>query len=299
MVLQVNKSMQITSTTKGILFKLLGVGLFAPLYVAGKLTDGAFPALAIVVMRYIGGFLTVWVYIFASRTPMAALTSPKPSRHFARACLGVGGGAFIIHATTLMPVANATAIGLTEGIMIIGLAGLLLKETITIRHWLAGMIAMLGAGLVVSQSVDLSTGGLGSWEGILAAFAGALFMTLEALLIKYLSSREDPLRMLLYVNGFGSVVAVALVVAMHDWRVLLDPALLVFLSLGPLVIVAQFFNIRAFSLVNASTLAPIFYSWIVFAALLGLFLFDEVPTMITIVGSALIVVGGVVVARVR
>ncbi|VAV86677.1 hypothetical protein MNBD_ALPHA08-507, partial [hydrothermal vent metagenome] len=53
-------------TTKGILFKLLGVGLFAPIFIAGKLVDGAYPALAIVVMRYVGGFLTLWAFILLS-----------------------------------------------------------------------------------------------------------------------------------------------------------------------------------------------------------------------------------------
>ncbi len=286
-------------TTKGILFKLLGVGLFAPMYIAGKLVDGAYPALAIVVMRYMGGFLTLWAFILISRTPLEVLKSPKPSRHFVRACLGIGGGVFVIHATTIMPVANATAIGLTEGIMIIALAGLLLKETITARHWLAGFIGMVGAGLVVWQSIDLSATGFGSWEGIAAAFAGALFMTLEALLIKYLSSREDPLRMLLYVNGFGAVISITLCMVLLGWQVLADPILLMFLSLGPLAIIAQYFNIRAFMLVSASTLAPIMYSWIIFAALLGYFLFAEVPTLITLVGSLLIVAGGVVVSKLR
>jgi len=288
-----------SQTTKGILFKLLGVGLFAPIYIAGKLVDGAFPALAIVVMRYVGGFLTIWAYVLISRTPMADLKSPKPSRHLVRACLGIGGGVFVIHATTIMPVANATAIGLTEGVMIIALAGLLLKETITVRHWLAGFIAMVGAGLVVWQSIDLTATGFGSWEGIIAAFIGALFMTLEALLIKYLSSREDPLRMLLYVNGFGAIVSVTLCTVLFGWQILTNPILLMFLSLGPLAIVAQYFNIRAFTLVNASTLAPIIYSWIIFAALLGYFVFDEVPTLITLLGSLLIVAGGVVVSKLR
>jgi len=288
-----------SQTTKGILFKLLGVGLFAPIFIAGKLVDGAYPALAIVVMRYVGGFLTIGAFVLISRTPLSALKSPKPSRHFVRACLGIGGGAFIIHATSVMPVANATAIGLTEGVMIIALAGLLLKETITVRHWLAALIAMLGAGLVVSQSVDLTATRYAGWEGIIAAFIGALFMALEILLIKYLSSREDPLRMLLYVNGFGAIISITLSMVLFDWQILTNPALLVFLSLGPLAIIAQYFNIRAFMLVSASTLAPIIYSWIIFAALLGYFLFDEVPTLMTLAGSVLIVTGGIVVSKLR
>ncbi len=288
-----------SQTTQGISLKLLAIALFTPIFAAGKFADGAFPALAIVSMRYVGGFLTMLAYILVSRTQMVALKSPKPSRHLIRACFGIGGGVFMIHATTIMPVANTTAIGLTSGIMIIALAGLLLKETITGTHWLAGFIAVLGAGLVISQSIDLSETGFSSWEGIAAAFTGALFMTFEALIIKFLSSREDALRMLLYVNGFGSLVALALVVLLLGWQMLINPVLLVFLGLGPIAIISQFFNIKANMLVNVSTLAPITYSWIVFAMLLGVFMFDEVPTVITLIGSLLIVTAGVVVSKVR
>lgn len=286
-------------TTKAIFLKLLGIGLFAPFYITGKLTDGAFPALAIVMMRYIGGFLTIGTYVLVRRIPKVDLKSSKPIWHFVRAVLGICAGMFVIHAATLMPVANATAIGLTQGLLVIALAGLLLKETITGRHWLAGVIAMAGAGLVVSQSVEISAAGFGSLEGIAAAFAGALFMAMEFLLIKYLSSREDPVRMLLYVNGFASVISITFVMVWYGYDVLTNAMLLMFLVLGPLAIVAQYFNIKAFTLASASTLAPIMYSWIIFAGLLGFFLFDEVPTMVTFVGSALIVAGGVIVSRVK
>ena len=205
----------------------------------------------------------------------------------------------MIHATSVMPVANATAIGLTEGILIIALAGLLLKETITRTHWLAGGIALVGAGPVISQSIDLSETGIGSWEGIITASIAVLFMACEALLMKFLSSREDPLRMLLYVNGFGCVLAVSLVIGWLGWKALLDPALLGFLWLGPLAILGQYLNIEANQLVDVSILAPIIYTWILFATLLGLFMFDEVPTMMTLLGSLLIVAGGVVVSKIR
>jgi len=286
-------------TTKAICFRLLAVGMFTPIFAAGKLADGAFPALAIMTMRYFGGFLTVCGYIFISRTSPVSLVAAKPSRHLIRACLGTGGGVFAIHAGSVMPVANAAAIGLTQGIMIIALAGLVLKEPITRLHWLAGAIAMSGAGLVVTQSIDFTTIGLGSWEGSAAAFTGALFIAFEALMIKFVSSRERGVSTLLYVNGFGSMIVLALALVWLDWGVFANPVLWVFLIIGPVAISAQFFNIQANLRANAATLAPITYSWVLFAALMGLFLFDEIPTVITIIGSLLIVAGGIVVSKVR
>jgi len=277
----------------------LAVAMFTPIFAAGKLADGAFPALAIMAMRYFGGFLTVCGYVLVSRTPVVDLISLKPSRHLIRACLGTGGGVCAIHAGTVMPVANAAAIGLTQGIMIIALAGLILKESITRLHWLAGMIALSGAGLVVSQSIDTSTLGVGGWEGSAAAFAGALFIAFEALMIKFISSREHAVSTLLYVNGLGSLIVLGLILIFLDREVFANPMVWGFLVLGPIAISAQFFNIQANLRANASTLAPITYSWVLFAMLMGLFLFDEIPTLIMIFGSLLIVAGGIVVSKVR
>jgi len=289
----------LSQTSKGILLKLLAVALFTPIFAAGKIADGAFPAIAIMSMRYVGGFLTMLVFVFASKTPPAALKSPKPSRHFFRACFGVGGGVFIIHATSVMPAANATAIGLLQGVLVIVLAGFLLKERITGLHLLAGFTGLLGAGLVVSQSIKITESGFGSWEGIFAALLGAFFMAFESLIIKFLSSKEDAVRMLLYVNGFGALIASVLLAIFSGLVVFEDANLWKFLIVGPLAIVSQFFNIRANMRVNASILAPVSYSWILFAALLGFFMFDEVPSMVTFVGSGLIVAGGVIVSRAR
>lgn len=288
-----------SQTSQGILLKLLAVALFTPIFAAGKIADGAFSAVAIMSMRYIGGFLTMLVFVSASKTPITALKSPKPSRHFFRACFGVGGGVFIIHASSVMPVANATAIGLAEGVLVIALAGFLLKERITSLHWLAGLIGLLGAGLVVSQSIKITESGFGNWEGIFAATIGAFFMAFEALIIKFLSSKEDAVRMLLYVNGFGALIASILLVVFSGWVAFDNADLWKFLIVGPIAIVSQFFNIRANMRVNASVLAPVSYSWILFAALLGFFMFDEVPSMVTFVGSGLIVAGGVIVSRAR
>ena len=66
---------------------------------------------------------------------------------------------------------------------------------------------------------------------------------------------------------------------------------------GPIAITAQFFNVKAYRLVDASRLAPISYSWIIFATLLGWVAFNEVPTLLALFGATLIVTGGIIVTR--
>lgn len=280
---------------KAILFSLIGTALFTPVFASGKIADGAYPAIALMTLRYLSGFITVLAVILVSKVPLAELRSPKPLQHLMRAMLGAGGGITVIHAATVIPVAYATSIGLTEGVILVALAGIFLKETITLKHWLACVISMIGALIVVSQSLDLSHMSQASLTGVLSAFAGAIFIALETLFIKVLARREHALGVLLYVNGFGTLFLITMALLFLDIPDILDWDIVPYLVIGPLAIAAQFFNIKAYRLADASLLAPVNYSWIIFATLLGIFLFNEVPTLFALAGSALIVMGGLII----
>src|SRR3546814_2218172 len=63
--------------------------------------------------------------------------------------------------------------------------------------------------------------------------------------------------------------------------------------MGPVAILGQYCNIRGFQLASTAQLVPVSYSGLVFAALLGLVVFDEWPRPATIAGAALIVAGAI------
>src|SRR3546814_1628711 len=67
--------------------------------------------------------------------------------------------------------------------------------------------------------------------------------------------------------------------------------------MGPVAILGQYCNIRGFQLASTAQLVPVSYSGLVFAALLGLVVFDEWPRPATIAGAALIVAGAIWLAR--
>lgn len=290
--------MQQKKVIKGVLFSILGTALFTPIYAAGKFADGAIPALLLMMMRYLGGFLTVATVIIVSKTKPASLRSPKPYQHALRACLGIGGGACTIHAATLMPIADASAIGLTEGLIAVALAALILRERVTLGHWLFGVLCALGAYVVISDKVSLTSLNYGAAEGAIAALAGAIFIAFEALLIKVLARRENALGVLVYVNGLATLILAgpAFYIAYSNaisWQTLAP-----FLLLGPIAITAQFCNIKGYRYADVSILGPINYTWILFATALGVLVFGEIPTLNTLIGAVLIIAGGIGLVRV-
>ena len=203
-----------------------------------------------------------------------------------------------IHAATIIPIAYATAVRLTEGSADHRSSrGLLLKERVLPAHWVAGLAAAAGAYLLVMQSLREVGATAASIEGMIYAAAGALFIALEVLMIKVLARCENALGVLLHVNGFGTLVVGALSLLLVDWPSIDLSGLLPFLLLGPTAIIAQFFNILAFSQADAATLGPVSYAWILFATLMGIVFFDEIPAPAAFLGAALIVTGGLIAAR--
>src|SRR3546814_4381179 len=81
------------------------------------------------------------------------------------------------------------------------------------------------------------------------------------------------------------------------WRPLPLGEALTLLAMGPVAILGQYCNIRGFQLASTAQLVPVSYSGLVFAALLGLVVFDEWPRPATIAGAALIVAGAIWLAR--
>lgn len=273
---------------------IAGMAAFTPVFAAGKIADGLLPVIVLVWLRFLGGALTIVGFGTLRRVPIFKHLSPLWKLHLMRAFCGIGGLACSIYAASILPLADATAIGLTKGIIAIALAGLILKELITGRHWLSGGLCAIGAYLVVrsvSSSDGLSTFAL---DGVVAALMAAVFMACEALIMRYIAQRENTVTILAYVNIFASVLLTVPVIWIIREQQIPLSSLWAFAWLGPVAIVGQSLNISAYRRAGAATLAPIYYSSVVLAAGFAYLVWGEVPSPVAAVGAGLIVLGGLV-----
>lgn len=278
---------------RGVLWVLAGTFVFSLVFASGKLAGGTVPALQIVFIRSLGGFATV-LAITPMRGGLRVLVSPQPHLHGLRALFGVGAATCLIYAPMHMPMADATAIGLTGGMLVVVLAALVLGERVGALHWAAALVCAAGALIVVRGRATADVGTADLFPAAVA-FAGALFVACERILIKVLSSRDRAIAMLAHVNGIATLL---LAVPALWWWQPVPPVTLALLSLlGPLTIAGQYCNIRGFRLADAALLGPISYSWIVFSGIIGLAAFGERPGVSTLFGAALIVASGIFLTR--
>ncbi|MEM1377831.1 MAG: DMT family transporter [Pseudomonadota bacterium] len=279
---------------EAILWVLLSTALFTLIFTAAKFADGAIGTFQILFLRYIGGFVTV-VCLVARSSSFSQCRSRLPQRHFVRAVFGCTAAASITWATARMPVADASAIGILYGVLTVLLGVLFLKEHVGMRHLLAVGISLSGAVLIMAAQ--------GAFQSHIAAvpalvaFLSAVLMACEGLLIRTLSQTENALSMMLYVSGFG--ILLLTIPALLEWRNVSATLAIGCFCLGPLSVVAQYCAIRGYRIAPLSVVGPVDYSWLVFAIMLGVSVFDEHPSIGSIAGSVLIVSGGLLLSSIR
>lgn len=281
----------------GSLWGLCAVFLFALIYLSGKLSGGHVSALQIMWLRYLGGLLTISVFLLVKRHSLQSLKTRQASLHFCRAAAGGFSGVAAVYAATHMPVASASAVGLLDGLFTVVLGAVLLKEHVSVKQWLATILCLGGALLVVR-----SQGAFNQWDDAFAvpagvALGGAFLVAVESILIKTLARSEQAVSVLFYVNLFGCLILA--LPGIMNWQNIELTLLFAFLMLGPLALLAQLCNIMAFRAADASVIGPLRYTWIIYSTLFGAVLFYEAITVGTWMGIALILAGGVWLALLR
>lgn len=278
------------NNARGALWLLASTALFTLIFASGRFAGPALAIPQLLLLRYAGGFLTVLAAAASTRRATDGLRSPRPGQHLLRACFGCFGGLAAVYAAAHMPMAAASAIGLLDGLFIVLLAVVMLGEVVGWRHWLAGLLCAVGAfGVVAFQASPVKEATNLAFPAAMALL-GALLMAFEAIYIKRLTRDDPPLAILAHVNLFSFLLMLG--PALWSWKPIGIWPVLACLSLGPLAILAQYCTIRGYRLADMAVAGPIGYSWILFAALLGLAAFGEVPDSRALLGCTLILAGG-------
>ncbi|MEM8838946.1 MAG: DMT family transporter, partial [Pseudomonadota bacterium] len=200
---------------------------------------------------------------------------------FATLAMTLGFSAFI-H----LPLAEATAIGFSKALFITVLAILFLKETVGIRRWMAVIVGFVGVLLMIWPPggwSDLS--GVNIWS--LAALGGAAAAGLVMVVIRRLTQIDQKITILSYQALFVGLLMIP--PTLYYW---VTPTLEEWFWLAVLGVVsvgAQACNINAYKDGEATAVSSIDYSRLVYAALLGFLLFEEIPQINTLVGASIII----------
>ena len=259
---------------------LLAAASFSAMNALIKGLGAAFPAIELVFFRSLFGLLVLVPLILHGGRK--TLTVERPEMHLFRLALGLGAMALSFQALTTLPLAGAISLFFTKPLFMIVLATLFLGERVPWRRSLATVTGFAGV-LVMMRP----------WEGsidhaMLSAVASAFLMASVMVLIKTMTASERPLTMVIYFSlgcTLGTLPACLLVGHWPEADQLGLMALTGLLGSG-----AQYFIVRAYHAADATIVSPVDYIQLIFAGVIGYWIFDELPDRWMVLG-ALIVVG--------
>jgi drug/metabolite transporter (DMT)-like permease len=237
--------------------------------------------------RQIGS--AVCAFLLVSAGPgLASLRTRRIGAHVGRMALGVTAMALNFMAMILLPLAEATAIGFTVPIFSTTLAAILLGEPTGRWRWGAVAAGFAGVLLIVQ---------LGSGEvqllGATVAVAAALLTASVTIVIRRLGATERASTTVFWF-AVSSLLPLGLLMLhfgrAHDagtWAILAGMALA-----GGL---AQLTLTGALRLAPVALVMPMDYTSLLWATLLGMWLFAELPTPWVWVGAPIIISSGLVI----
>lgn len=270
-------------TSHGVFYFLGAIGLISLVDTICKFYTNEIHAVMLVWGYFVG--ITVFVAgYFGIRRRVDLLRCNRPLLQVARPGFLVASIASLFVSLTYLPIAEATAIGFTGPLFITALSVLFLGERVGWHRWMAVIVGLAGVMVIVRPG-----GAVWHWSAGMALL-GAVCFALFQLVTRRLANQDRHQTTLLYTSIVG--VAWASLLVPFFWTPPTIEHLGAFLVTGAMGAGAHFSMLQAFARAEASLLAPLNYSKIIWVTILGYLVFGDLPGVDTVIGSCIIATAG-------
>jgi drug/metabolite transporter (DMT)-like permease len=209
--------------------------------------------------------------------------------HFWRTFMGTVSMVLGFYAVSMLPLADATALGFSQPLFSVCVAVLVLREKVRWRRWSATIVGFIGVLVMVRP-------GAGSLQpGALVALTNALTVALSILLVRRLSNSESPL-MILTQFAIWSTLLLA-VPAIWVWRWPDAWGWVLAVGVSASATIGQYFWVQAFKAGEMSAVAPFEYLRLPFAVFMGWLIWGQMPEIWTYVGAAIVIASALYIAH--
>ncbi|MBU3113428.1 DMT family transporter [Clostridium lacusfryxellense] len=200
---------------------------------------------------------------------------------FSRSILGLLGVILSFYAINYLVLSDASMLNKISPFFVTLFAIFFLKEKLTKIQIPVLIIVFIGALLIIKPQFDFSV--VPSLAGFLSAMcAGATYT-----IIRFLRDREKPSTIVFYFSFVSVVVMFPLMMLNYQKPTMIQ--LLYLIGIGIFAGIAQFALTNAYRYAPASEVSIYDYTSIIFSGIIGFVIWSEVPDLLSIMGSFLII----------
>jgi len=274
-----------TNNTAGIIAMLAAMASFACGDSLMKLSSTEMPTGQLVFLRATGMVAAAFAYAAFSgalRNAWKLLSRPM----LLRAIGDVGGALAFQSALARMAFADLVAIIQLNPLTVTAASAVFLNERVGWRRWTAAVVGLAGVMLIIRPGTSAFT-----WWSILA-IVSVLFATLRDVATKSIDRAVPAALIMLYSSGVVAIGSLFLVF-FEDW-VLPGPGLLLQVAgASAFSFTGHICIISAVRKGELSAVAPFRYSILIWALILGLLIWGDLPDTLTLLGMAIVTCAGI------
>ena len=180
-----------------------------------------------------------------------------------------------------LPLAEVTAISFVRTLFTTILAILFLKEVVGVRRWSSVIVGFIGVLVIVRPEPE----NINAYA--LLAIVSAFFVSSINIVTRKLSQIENSSTIMAYQS---IIVALAMSgPAIYLWVMPTWDEAFFIVVIGGLMSLMQWIFIQAIKVGEAAAIAPMEYSRLLYAAVIGIVFFAEIPTLWTLTGAGIII----------
>jgi S-adenosylmethionine uptake transporter len=269
----------------GVGLYLLGVGFFAINDALGKWLVKDYGVGQLMMLRSIGAVIVLAPMILKLRVNM--IDTRRTSLQGLRILVATVDTSAFYYATRYMPLADVMTFYMATPLIVTALSAPLLGEKVERFRWIAVLVGFVGVVIALRPSPQMF-----SWIAPLALFGAVMFALSQTITRELRGIHWAPLVLWQFVGS--GLIGAATVPFAWTAPTAFDVGLMALV--GAVSMLCFICIVQALAMARAAVLAPLQYSAILWAALMGWLVWRDAPTLPIIVGNAVIIGSGLYVA---
>jgi drug/metabolite transporter (DMT)-like permease len=204
-----------------------------------------------------------------------------PVMHGLRAALMIAATAFFFAALHYLSIADTLAIFFVQPLIVTMLSPLVLGEKVGIRRWAAVMVGFIGTLIIIMPGFQELN------PGMFLALGSGASLAIYLLLTRRIAGSAPAMVTTFYTSLMGAFITSAIV--LFVWQTPTPEQWMLFVLLSAIANGGHFLIIRAYDHAEASLLAPLAYTEIIMATIVGWYVFGDFPDVWTFVGVGILI----------
>ena len=271
----------LSDTLRGALWMLAAAVTFTIMTSLIKFLGRDYPAPLQAFYRQAAALLALAPWLL--RAGPRGFATSRPGILIFRAGAGTLGMILQFYAFQKMPLAEGNALSFTRALWLVPLGAFVLGETIGLHRIGAAVVGFVGVLIML----DLGPGGVAIGVPQLCMLASSFLFALAVTGMKTLMRDHAASTLLYWSATLGLILTLPLGLLYWRWPTPVDLGLLCLM--GVISTINQACYIKGIEAADATAMAPIDYTRLIFAGAVGYFVFHEAPGVQALIGAAVVI----------